>query len=137
MKSASYAGGIEHITGGYTIIPKAVYDRKGEISFDVCSNGLSKVGTGTETVPTTALDEELDGKRVTFIKMDIEGAELPTLQGTKNIIKEQRPTLAISVYHKPEDIIEIPEYLIGLDIGYRFYLRHYSLYGIETVLYGF
>ena len=128
-------GGILHISEQYTIIPKAVYDRKGEISFDVCSNGLSKVGVGAETVPTTTLDEELDGKRVTFIKMDIEGAELPALQGARNIIKEQHPTFAISVYHKPEDIIEIPEYLMGLDVDYRFYLRHYSLVGTETVLY--
>lgn len=135
LKSAKYVGDIEHITGRYTVIPKAVYDRKGEISFDVCSNGLSKVGTGTETVPTTALDEELDGKRVTFIKMDIEGAELPALQGAKNIIKKQRPTLAISVYHKPEDIIEIPSYILELNSDYQFYLRHYSLFGTETVLY--
>lgn len=131
----SCEGGIQHISERYTIIPKAVYDKKGEISFDVCSNGLSKVGTGTETVPTASLDEELFGKRITFIKMDIEGAELHALQGARNIIKKQRPTLAISVYHKPEDIIEIPNYILELNTDYQFYLRHYSLFGTETVLY--
>lgn len=130
-------GGIQRMPSRYTIIPKAVYDSNGEISFEVCSNGLSKVGEGTEMVPTTALDEELDGKRVTFIKMDIEGSELAALHGAEKIIKDQRPKLAISVYHKPEDMIEIPEYLMSLDVDYQFYLRHYSLFGTETVLYAF
>lgn len=128
-------GGIERMKGKYTIVPKAVYDSEGEISFEVCSNGLSKVGTGTEIVPTTTLDEELVGKRVTFIKMDIEGAELPALRGAHKTIEMQRPTLAISVYHKSEDIVEIPGCIMEMNSNYRFYLRHYSLFGTETVLY--
>lgn len=83
----------------------------------------------------TSIDEELEGKRVTFIKMDVEGAELAALQGAQHVIRKQHPKLAICVYHKPEDIIDIPSYILSLDPGYRLFLRHYSPFEDETVLY--
>lgn len=43
--------------------------------------------------------------------------------------------IAISLYHKPEDIISIPSYIKSLDSNYSFVIRHYSNFGIETVLY--
>ena len=70
-----------------------------------------------------------------FIKMDIEGAELAALEGAQNCIREQHPKLIICVYHKPEDIIEIPAYILSLCPDYKLYLRHYSLGHTETVLY--
>jgi len=72
---------------------------------------------------------------VTYIKMDIEGAELNALKGAANTIKKNKPRLAICVYHKPEDILEIPVFLSELVPSYQFYLRHHSQYYIETVLY--
>jgi len=67
--------------------------------------------------------------------MDIEGAELQGLKGAKNIIVKNRPKLAICIYHKPEDILEIPLYLQSIVPDYKFYIRHYSNHDIETVLY--
>lgn len=71
----------------------------------------------------------------TFIKMDIEGAELNALKGCSNIIKKKKPKLAISIYHKPEDIIDIPLYIISLVPEYKLYIRHYTASLSETVLY--
>lgn len=53
----------------------------------------------------------------------------------RNIITSQKPKLAISIYHKKEDIWELPGLLLEMNPEYRFYLRHYSLREAETVLY--
>ena len=71
----------------------------------------------------------------TFIKMDIEAAELNALKGAKQTILAHRPKLAISVYHKPEDIWQIPLYIISLHEDYDLRIRPYSLTGNEMVLY--
>lgn len=67
--------------------------------------------------------------------MDVEGAELRALQGAEKTIRRCKPTLAVSVYHRPEDFLAIPEYIDSLGMNYRYYLRCYSQTGCETVLY--
>ncbi len=67
--------------------------------------------------------------------MDIEGFEKRALIGAKKIITEQEPALGISIYHKREDIWEIPKLILDLNSEYKFFLRHYSLGVIDTVLY--
>lgn len=67
--------------------------------------------------------------------MDIEGAELAALQGGAETIKRYKPKLAISIYHKPEDIIEIPIYIKSLVPEYKLYIRHYTNMYAETILY--
>ena len=73
--------------------------------------------------------------QVDFIKMDIEGAELPALRGAETVLRRFRPKLAISVYHRLSDMVDIPRYLDQLGLGYRFYLGHYTIHLEETVLY--
>ena len=70
-----------------------------------------------------------------FIKMDIEGAEMPALEGGMKTIQECRPQLAISIYHSNEDFINIPLYLNKNLKNYHFKLVHYSPWRSETVLY--
>lgn len=67
--------------------------------------------------------------------MDIEGSELKALEGARNIIEKYIPRLAVCIYHKPEDIILIEEYLLNLNPDYHFYIRHYASNMWETVLY--
>lgn len=79
----------------------------------------------------------MGNENITFIKMDIEGAELEALQGSAGIIKKCRPRMAISLYHKQEDIISIPSYILTLNQGYKFIIRAYCTNGSETILYAY
>ncbi len=89
---------------------------------------------GGTQVKVVALDSCVQEK-VTFIKMDIEGAELKALEGAKQLITKYRPKLAICIYHKREDMWEIPYFIKSLVPEYKLYIRHYSNYDYETVLY--
>ena len=116
----------------------AVWNKKETLRF--CANprlaeGARISNAGDVTINAVALDDDLAGERVTFIKMDVEGAELNALKGAENLIRANKPKLAICVYHKPEDILEIPEFVINLNLGYRLYLRHQSLWDHDTILY--
>lgn len=67
--------------------------------------------------------------------MDVEGAELETLKGAKNIICRDKPKLAVCIYHKPEDMTDLPIYIKSLVPEYKLYVRHYSEEKYETILY--
>lgn len=91
-----------------------------------------------DSVETLSIDDlvELNKiSRVDFIKMDIEGSELKALEGAIKTIRKYRPKLAISIYHRLSDFVEIPEFLLSLNLGYRFYIRHYTIHAEETILF--
>ena len=58
-----------------------------------------------------------------YIKTDIEGFELNTLKGTENLIIEHKPELSMCLYHKCEDIFDIPKYLKSIVTEYNLILR--------------
>jgi hypothetical protein len=72
---------------------------------------------------------------VDFIKMDVEGAEVEALRGAENTIRKFRPKLAISVYHSISDFVDVFELISSLNLGYRFYLGHYTIHWYETILF--
>ena len=82
-----------------------------------------------------SIDNITAGDKVSFIKMDIEGAELDALKGAEQTIKKVHPKLAISAYHKFEDLLEIPQFIQVIDSSYKFYLRRHSHLVHELVLY--
>lgn len=93
---------------------------------------------GAPSVRTVAIDDVVEREnipRVDFVKMDIEGSELAALRGAETTLRRFRPTLAVSVYHNLSDFWTIPRYLESLDLGYKFYLRHFTIHAEETVLF--
>ncbi len=103
----------------------------------VLEDAGSRIGGGKGVeVNCCSLDKKLSGKNISFIKMDIEGSEKKALSGATDIIKKNRPILAICIYHKREDFFEIP-LLINTMVKseYRFYVRQYRYGQSETVLY--
>lgn len=88
-----------------------------------------------ETLSIDDLVEAQNIERVDFIKMDIEGSEFDTLHGAIKTIQRWRPKLAISLYHRPTDLLAIPQLIDTLAPGYQFYLDHHTIYNNETVLF--
>lgn len=91
--------------------------------------------SGEIEVEVRGLDELLPDAEITLMKMDVEGAEMEALRGAAETIRHNRPKLAISVYHKRNDIFESLLFLHQIHAGYRFYLRHHSTTFSETVLF--
>lgn len=79
--------------------------------------------------------DSLINEPVSFIKMDIEGAEYSAIHGAAEVMRKYKPKLAISVYHNDDDLIRIPLLLRELVPEYKFYLRHHTTMYVDTVLY--
>ena len=90
---------------------------------------------GPSVIQCAALDELLPKCAPTFINMDVEGAELEGLKGCQNIIRKYAPDLAICIYHSPDHLWRIPLLLESMQENYKFYLRNYTGFVAETVLY--
>ena len=122
----------------YELIEMGLWDTREELAFAGNGSADSHIVENAESdlkIKGIPLDDILNGKRVSFIKMDIEGAEKKGLKGAWNTIKTYKPKLAVCVYHRPEDIWELPEMILRMCPDYRLYFRHYSCGSTETVLY--
>lgn len=119
----------------YELHLKGLSDDAGKASFNQNESGSRISGQGADEIETTSIDIALKGKRVTFIKMDIEGSEKAALIGAQETIKAYKPKLAISIYHKYDDFIEIPKVVLNIEPTYQLAMRHYSSTPQESVLY--
>ena len=86
---------------------------------------------------TVSLDKFQECYEATYIKMDIEGEEMNALRGAQKLIKEKKPKLAISIYHKDSDMIEIAQFIHNLVPEYKMYVRQHSHSFYDTILYCF
>ena len=115
-----------------------LYNKTSTMTFDNDENnpagGFIKE-SGKDTIEVISLDELLKNKKITFLKMDIEGSELEALEGSKDLITINKPKLAICLYHKRDDLWKIPLFIKNLNLEYKFFIRHHSSLFMETVLY--
>jgi FkbM family methyltransferase len=68
-----------------------------------------------------------------FIKLDIEGREREAILSAAAYIRNHHPDLAISIYHRPEDLWDIPLMIYSICDKYKIYIRHNTNYYTETV----
>ncbi len=133
------------VTGNQSLLGAALYlwpcglsNRHGLARFSKTGGeGSSLSEEGAVMVQCVALDESMPNFAPTFLKMDIEGAEFEALCGAQRLIRRYRPDLAISVYHRPEHMWQIPNLLGRINPDFRFFLRSHGYNGFETVMYGF
>ena len=127
----------EQLAKRVTAIPCALYshDAVEPFTYSDTSFGSRILPSGESWIQSVKIDHILPGFDPTYIIMDIEGAEIEALKGAEKTIRTSRPDLAICVYHSPHHLWEIPLYLYRLGLGYRLYLRNYTSFTSETVLY--
>ena len=92
--------------------------------------------TGSTT--TVSIDELVKSKNIQkldFIKMDIEGTEPKALEGAIESIRRFRPKLAIANYHSMDDFVNIPKWILDLNLGYEICMGHYTIHHEETVIF--
>jgi len=89
---------------------------------------------GDYKIDVTSIDVEIKGSS-TYIKLDIEGAEEDALRGAAVHLSQYQPQLAIACYHKASDLWNLTKTILELHSGYQIYLRHYSNFALETILY--
>ena len=125
------------VTGGaISLWPCAVAGSTGVRRFHGGQGEASSIAVdGSEFVAVVAIDDVLPATWVTDLKMDIEGSELDALRGAERLIQRCRPRLAICVYHRPQDLWEIPLFVHGLGLEYDFHLRSHGHYGFDLVMY--
>jgi FkbM family methyltransferase len=105
------------------------------VLMDVGKGVSSKIGKGGREVDCLSLDSAILDMPVTFIKMDIEGSELDTLAGARELIHKNAPILAVSAYHRQSDLWNIPLFIHDLSPDYSFHLQPHDLEGWDVVCY--
>ena len=125
--NASLAGYSESTRRRIEIIPVAAGSSHGKVRFDSTGTVTSSVGAaGSTEVEHRPLDKVLSGLAPSYIKMDIEGSEPDALTGAHQILREDEPVLAICLYHRQEDLWQIPLQIQAINPRYRLFLRRYS-----------
>lgn len=124
-------------------VKSGLWKKNTKVSFENSASVASRISEDADAeIDVVSLDElssdlaELN--EVTVIKMDVEGSELNALKGAEELLKKNMPRLAICIYHRNEDLIDIVDYLRNITSGsknYKFYLRQHSFSAEETVLY--
>jgi FkbM family methyltransferase len=114
---------------------KGLSDMNGILRFATGEGMASHLDAeGAAEVAVCRLDDEVDAP-VTFLKLDIEGAEIAALAGARETITRHSPKMAVAIYHRPDDILTIPAVLEALDRPQRLYLRHHSGFHYDTTMF--
>jgi len=118
-----------------TLQRAAVGARSGTVTFSGDGNEASSVGKGDMVVNCVALDEVLSSAQPSYVKMDIEGAELDALNGARKIIQRYSPVLAVCSYHLQNHLWKIPLLIQSINPNYSFFLRPHLVEGWDLVCY--
>lgn len=112
-----------------------LFDKDATLKFDTNCGSASKISKeGDSEILVSSLDKVVTEK-VTFVKLDLEGAETAALIGMKSHLATDHPKLAVAVYHHPSHFWMVPEFILGVRSDYDVYLRHYTESWTETVMY--
>lgn len=116
---------------GLSDTPAFLRFRAGQGEASACDN------EGDIQIQVAALDDLLCNVRIDFLKLDIEGNEVPALQGARRLISNSLPFLAIAGYHQWDDLWRIPLFIHELVPNYRILLRTHRFNSFDSVFYAY
>lgn len=133
----------ENLSKAITLVEQPVADVSDQIIFYYDNGPGSRIETKTfegytgqsQTISIDDFVLKFNLDKVDFIKMDIEGAEPHALKGAINTIRRFKPKLAIATYHSWDDFVNIPKWILNLDLGYNIYFNHYTIHSEESVIF--
>jgi FkbM family methyltransferase len=120
------------------VMPYGLSDRNEDAEPIVLNRISPGFHLGNQKIPLRSIDSLVRDKairEIDFIKLDVEGSEMDTLRGASESISRFKPKLAVSLYHKPNDLFEIILHIKQAFPFYKLYLGHYTIHHEETVLY--
>jgi FkbM family methyltransferase len=118
------------------LINKGIAERAESLYFKEGGGmGARVLEEGDIRIEVDSIDNVVNNRSISMIKMDIEGYEENALIGGVNTILKYKPVLAVSVYHKSTDIWRLPLKILEINPNYTLYMRHYTLNDGDTVLY--
>ena len=132
-KLAKFVDGMKHVFA----YNAAAWCNDSELPFASKAGRQSAISANAlTTVEARSVDSVLNKKPATIIKMDVEGFEREAIWGAAYTISHYSPKLMVSLYHRNEDIFELPLLIKKLNPDYKLYIRH-QLYipAWETNLY--
>ncbi|MGN1443870.1 MAG: FkbM family methyltransferase [Acutalibacteraceae bacterium] len=100
------------------------WDKDETLFFEKKSSRSSHKSETGVPVHFTSVDS-LVREEISFIKMDIEGAEGKALDGAANTIRQYKPKLYVCAYHRNEDLFALPLKINSIQPGYSFFFRHH------------
>ncbi len=103
----------------------ALTDERKEVIFsgDTVSARIDEKGEVIQGISIDDFVEEMNLQKIGLIKLDVEGAELDVIRGAKETIARYKPKLAISAYHKKDDLYVLTKAILEINDQYRIYFR--------------
>jgi len=121
-------------------LPVAAFSRRVRMRIEGTGSAAAALVEATgaprdDDVECVTLDELLADRGVSFLKLDIEGAEPEALKGGASLIARDRPVIAVCVYHLQDHLWRLPSLIRSLVDDYRYHLRPYNEEGWDLVCY--
>ena len=109
-----------------TLLNCAVSDKTEKGFFSMNGSRGSNISKTGEEIDLICVDDIIGSNDITYIKADVEGAEMEFIKGAENTIRTEKPKMQIACYHRSDDLINIPKAVLTIRNDYKVYMRHFS-----------
>ncbi len=124
-------------TADIRLLQEAAWNRTEVLRFSPKAGRSAAVSETASGRVRAAAADDLIREPLTYLKLDVEGAEREALEGCREQIRLFRPKLAVSGYHRSEDLFAIPQQVLSYRPDYRVFLRHHPYVPAWDTLYYF